>query len=318
MVATIENQHTHFQNPSSTLPSIEEWIATKLSNGFLKTDLFKSMLAVGWKPEQAAQTLKLSADEHITVGFVLNASDTSNVQTIANPVDPAVAFQQAIALKVVPRPVMDAGGQTVDAGDRIVKVLNYRQAPDLMHFEGFLSDAECDALILLAHPKLTRSTTVDGPTGDSKVHEARTSFGMFFKPGETELLARIEARIAMLLSWPVVNGEGMQVLRYLPGSEYKPHFDFFDPHQSGTASILKRGGQRVGTFLMYLNTPDAGGETVFPDIDFSVAPKRGQALFFAYAQSHPCSLSLHGGAPVVAGEKWVATKWLKESNFNSM
>jgi len=138
---------------------------------------------------------------------------------------------------------------------------------------------------------------------------------LFFMRAENELVARIEARIARLVNWPVVNGEGIQVLQYGPGAEYKPHYDYFDPAAPGTATILKRGGQRVGTVVMYLSEPEQGGGTTFPDVKFEVAPKRGNAVFFSYPQPHPATRTLHGGAPVLAGQKWIATKWLREREF---
>ena len=66
---------------------------------------------------------------------------------------------------------------------------------------------------------------------------------------------------------------------------------------------------------MYLSEPERGGGTVFPDIGLQVAPKRGNAVFFSYPSAHPSTLTLHGGAPVQAGEKWIATKWLREREF---
>jgi len=86
---------------------------------------------------------------------------------------------------------------------------------------------------------------------------------MFFERGEAPLVAAIEQRIAELLCWPVENGEGLQILRYRPGAEYRPHHDYFDPQHAGTARILERGGQRVGTLVVYLNTPQGGGATTF-------------------------------------------------------
>ncbi len=82
------------------------------------------------------------------------------------------------------------------------------------------------------------------------------------------------------------HGEGLQILRYRPGAEYKPHNDYFDPAHSGTARILERGGQRVATLVMYLNTPDGGGATTFPDVGLEVAPVRGNAVFFSYDRPH--------------------------------
>jgi len=182
-------------------------------------------------------------------------------------------------------------------------------------FGGLLSDDECDALMALSLPRLARSETVQHDTGGSEINAARTSDGMFFERGEAPLIQRIEQRIAALLHWPQERGEGLQVLRYRSGAQYRPHYDFFDPVQSGSAAVLRRGGQRLGTLLMYLNTPAAGGATTFPDLDLEVAPIKGHALFFSYDRPHAGTGTLHGGAPVTDGEKWVATKWLREGVF---
>lgn len=39
---------------------------------------------------------------------------------------------------------------------------------------------------------------------------------------------------------------------------------------------------------------------------------KGNAVFFSYDRAHPMTRTLHAGAPVVEGEKWIATKWLRE------
>ena len=196
-----------------------------------------------------------------------------------------------------------------------VSVLVSMQRPRVVVFGGLLSHDECDALMDLAGPRLTRSETVDIDTGGSEVNAARTSDGMFFGRAETALIERIENRIAQLLRWPAERGEGLQILRYRPGAEYRPHHDYFDPARPGTGPVLQRGGQRVGTVVMYLNSPAGGGATTFPDAGLEVAPIKGNAVFFSYDRPHPSTRTLHGGAPVLAGEKWVATKWLRERRF---
>jgi prolyl 4-hydroxylase len=94
-----------------------------------------------------------------------------------------------------------------------------------------------------------------------------------------------------------------------------PHYDYFDPAQPGTPKILQRGGQRVATIVMYLRTPERGGATVFPDIGLEVAPIKGSAVFFSYDRPYPDTKTLHGGTPVTLGEKYVATKWMREREF---
>ncbi|WP_407352254.1 2OG-Fe(II) oxygenase [Luteimonas sp. R10] len=215
----------------------------------------------------------------------------------------------------VPAPVGWNGASTVRAGDRDVHVLAHLVHPQVVVLGGLLSDDECDALAELSRTRLSRSATLNLETGDDDVHDHRTSQGMFFRRGENALCARIEARIAALTEWPVENGEGLQALRYGVGAEYKPHYDYFDPDRPGTARTLERGGQRVASLVMYLNTPRRGGATVFPDAHFEVAAVKGNAVFFSYDRPHPITRSLHGGAPVLEGEKWVATKWLRERQY---
>ena len=220
-------------------------------------------------------------------------------------------------MSTVPLPDIASTGDclTVDVGDRTVRIIVAMRNPEMMVVENLLSDEECQAIIDAAEPRMVRSTTVDEDTGGSQLHASRTSDGMFFKRGEIDAIAKLEARIAKLVRWPLENGEGMQILRYGPGAEYKPHYDFFSADNKGTEHILKRGGQRVATLVTYLNEPQAGGATVFPRVPIAVMPKRGSAVFFRYGTPDKTSPSLHGGAPVVEGVKWVATKWLREQEF---
>ena len=276
-------------------PEVLVWLAAQVARGCARPSLFKSMLDAGWQAAVAARIMQLTPEEDAAFG----------VQRAA-PV---------LAAGAVPFASLDASGTMVDAGDKWVQVITQRQTPDLMVFANLLSPAECDALIDAARPRLSRSLTVDTKTGGEELHPDRTSQGMFFARSENAVVQRIETRIAKLLNWPQQNGEGLQVLRYPPGAQYRPHYDYFDPREAGTPAILKRGGQRVGTLIMYLFEPEAGGATVFPDIDVQVAPVRGNAVFFSYPQAHADSRTLHGGDPVTAGEKWIATKWLREGEF---
>jgi prolyl 4-hydroxylase len=216
---------------------------------------------------------------------------------------------------VLPQTPSGEAGATVDGGDKWVEVLMRTQHPDLAVFANLLSAAECAGLMEEARSRLARSLTVDVKTGGEELNADRTSEGMFFDRSESALVQRVERRIARLFRWPAIKGEGLQVLRYTAGAQYRPHHDYFDPAEPGTAGILKRGGQRVATLIMYLNEPESGGATVFPELDLRVQPRRGQAVFFSYASPSPATRTLHGGEPVLSGEKWIATKWLREREF---
>ena len=206
---------------------------------------------------------------------------------------------------------------TVAAGDRTVEILMTVGSPRIVLFGNLLSAEECEQMIEASRRRLQRSTVVNAETGAYDVHADRTSDGTHFERGENPLVARIEARISELTGCPVENGEPLQVLHYLPGAEYKPHHDYFDAAQPGNDRVLALGGQRIATVVMYLNDVEAGGSTVFPALGLDVLPRRGSAVYFAYtgASGETDPRTLHGGSPVVAGEKWVATKWLRQRRY---
>ena len=276
-------------------PELRAWIIEQATAGHPPEVVLQSMLASGWNEDSAIAALEAT---------LTNFLGEQQAQRNSGP--PGVP---------VPEPLPQGPRTSVWAGDREVGIVMSMSNPRVVVFSGLLSDVECDEMISLARARLARSETVQTETGSSEVNEARTSQGMFFDRGEHELCKRIEARIGTLLGWPVENGEGLQVLRYGPGAEYKPHYDYFDPDQPGTPAILKRGGQRVASLVCYLNTPQMGGSTIFPDVQLDVAPIKGNAVFFSYDRPHPVTRTLHGGAPVIEGEKWVATKWVREGRF---
>ena len=283
------------RTPQVITAELRRWIVDQAEAGCRPQEIIAAMRAAGWEETLAAEALENTLRER------LDELDRRTAQA-----QPASA---------VPEPDLKAAPTVLQVGGHEVRVLLTLSHPRVVVFGGLLSDDECQQMMALAAPRLARSETVDNATGASEVNVARTSDGMFFERGEHPLVQTIEARVAALLNWPLAHGEGIQVLRYRPGAEYRPHHDYFDPAHPGTAHVLKRGGQRVGTLVVYLNTPQGGGATTFPDVGLEVAPIRGNAVFFSYDRPHASTRTLHGGAPVTAGEKWVATKWMREGVF---
>ncbi|MGQ5525516.1 2OG-Fe(II) oxygenase [Chitinimonas sp. PSY-7] len=209
-------------------------------------------------------------------------------------------------------------GNRLDGGDALATVALRCERPQVLVLDGVLSDEECDEVIVRAQSKLRRSTTVDPLSGEESVIAQRSSDGTFFTLNEDSLIARLDARIARLMDCPVENGEGLQILRYGVGGEYRPHFDYFPPTDPGSVKHIAKGGQRVATMVIYLSNVTQGGATIFPDVGLTVNPRKGSAVYFRYTNSHGQidPLSLHGGAPVEAGEKWIMTKWVRQRRYS--
>ena len=277
---------------STIIPAaLGDWIIAQALAGQPPEQALQPLLEQGWNEQDAIDAVEALLRGHIQ----------QHAQTHGLPMPVRV-----------PAVLQDNDASLLDLGDRQVRVLVSLLLPRVVVLGDFLSNAECDALIALAQPRLARSRTVDNANGAQIVHAARTSDSMCLQLGQDALCQRIEARIARLLDWPVDHGEGLQVLRYATGAEYQPHYDYFDPANAGTPVLLQAGGQRVASLVMYLNTPERGGATRFPEAHLDVAAVKGNAVFFSYDRPHPMTRSLHAGAPVLAGEKWVATKWLRE------
>ena len=291
--STTQN-HVAAKQQQPITPELRQWIIAQAQAGFAAPSLLKSMTDSGWQEDVAIDALEVVLREHL------------NAVAVQNGLPPATP---------VPEPQLEESPLFVDVGDRQVEVLLEIASPRIVLFGNLLAREECEALIAAAEPRMARSKTVETKTGGEEVNASRTSEGMFFQRGENAIVKKLEARIAKLVNWPLENGEGLQILHYGPGAEYKPHYDYFDPAEPGTATIVKRGGQRVGTLVVYLNNPTKGGGTVFPDIHLEVGPRQGNAVFFSYDRPHASTKTLHGGSPVIEGEKWIATKWLRQGEF---
>jgi prolyl 4-hydroxylase len=301
------------QRPQITNPELLTWAAEQLAAGYPADSLIASMTEVGWSTETARHVLAVQQSQP---QVRTPESEFARIETLViSRKSRSTPDKTPIPSHKVPEPNLQNAPLYLQAADRRVHVLQTLRDPRIVVFGNVLSDEECDELIALARPRMARSVVVSDDGGE-ELTDIRTSSGMFFKIGEFDVVKRIEARLAALVNWPQKNGEALQILRYGPGAEYKPHHDYFDPNSAGTATIIARGGQRVGTIIMYLAEPQSGGATVFPDVNLEVAPKKGNAVFFSYDRPDASTKTLHGGAPVLSGQKWVATKWLRANEFS--
>ncbi|PHU26125.1 putative prolyl 4-hydroxylase 9 [Capsicum chinense] len=203
--------------------------------------------------------------------------------------------------------------------------------PRALYFPNFATIEQCQAIIKMAKAELKPSSLAlrKGETAEN-TKGIRTSSGMFISASEdkTGILHLIEEKIAKATMIPSTHGEAFNVLRYEIGQSYHSHYDAFDPAQYGPQK-----SQRVASFLLYLSDVEEGGETMFPfesgqnmdaSYDFrkciglKVKPRRGDGLLFYSLLPNGTidPTSLHGSCPVIRGEKWVATKWIRDQEMD--
>jgi prolyl 4-hydroxylase len=127
-------------------------------------------------------------------------------------------------------------------------------------------------------------------------------------------VAGINERINALLGIQPEHGEAMQGQRYDLGQQFKPHHDFFYVDQPYWEAMDRVGGQRTWTAMIFLNQPEAGGQTYFEHAGVRVTPRTGNLLTWnnMNAEGEPNTFSLHQGMPVIGGLKYVITKWYRE------
>ncbi|HUO82811.1 MAG TPA: 2OG-Fe(II) oxygenase [Gammaproteobacteria bacterium] len=189
------------------------------------------------------------------------------------------------------------------------------EAPLVQVCAGFLTPEECDHLVALARPFLAPSKVItNSGQMERRLHE-RTSEEMAVQEQIKDVVVwNVEQRLADFACLPVEHGEPLMILHYGRGDEYRPHVDYFDPRIQSNAVQLARAGQRIVTVLTYLSDVEDGGATSFPKIGLRVKAEKGKALLFrnSRADGEVEPLTQHAGEPVLAGEKWLATRWIRE------
>jgi prolyl 4-hydroxylase len=173
----------------------------------------------------------------------------------------------------------------------------------------FVTPDECAALIRL----IDAGRIPSGLLAPSADPEFRTSESCNLNPADP-VVAALEKRINALMGIEAPLGETVQGQRYAVGQQFKPHHDFFHTDQPYWLTQEKIGGQRTWTVMAFLNKPDAGGQTAFPDAGLKITPAAGYLLIWNNLDSagEPNRFSLHQGMPVEAGVKYVITKWYRE------
>tara|TARA_B110000858_G_scaffold175732_1_gene209344 strand:- start:27110 stop:27799 length:690 start_codon:yes stop_codon:yes gene_type:complete len=183
-------------------------------------------------------------------------------------------------------------------------------------FENFLSDAEVEHLLLTAEPKLKQSLVSAEKSG--VVSEGRSGSSCWIAQGFDTVVDGLSQRLADIVGVGLEHAESLQVIHYAQSEEYAPHFDAWDKATERGQRCMATGGQRMVSCLLYLNDVEEGGGTSFPNLDMEIRARKGRLVVFHNCHEgstvrHPNSL--HGGMPVLKGEKWACNFWFRELEY---
>ncbi|MFD1610783.1 prolyl hydroxylase family protein [Sphingomonas tabacisoli] len=179
----------------------------------------------------------------------------------------------------------------------------------LWYIEKFLLEPDCAYLIEQIDRNRYRSTTLSDTPDDN----FRTSESGNLNRWDERIRA-IDLRICGLMGMDERQGETLQGQRYAPGQYFLNHHDFFHTDQAYWPDQEKAGGQRTWTAMIYLNQPEAGGDTAFLSAGLRVPPRAGMLLMWNNmdANGAPNIYASHEGSKVEAGVKYIVTKWFRE------
>ena len=189
------------------------------------------------------------------------------------------------------------------------------ERPRLRVFEQFAHPLECGWVIERQRPRLAPAMVWDERTNSPKRDSSRSNSVVELGLVQSDVVtALLRARISAATRLPEFIFEVPQVMHYAPGEEFTPHHDFLDAMKPGHAADLASRGQRMGTFLIFLNDDFEGGETEFPSAGIRHRARAGDALFFANItpDGQPDPLTLHAGRPPTKGEKWIVSQWIRD------
>mmetsp|Transcript_20006 Transcript_20006/g.28734 ORF Transcript_20006/g.28734 Transcript_20006/m.28734 type:complete len:567 (+) Transcript_20006:78-1778(+) len=178
----------------------------------------------------------------------------------------------------------------------------------------FVSPDECGLLMEHAAPKLERAAVV-GEDGLGEVSESRRAQQAGYDvSGPDDPLWNLYQRVLNFTNSHTnfdLRFEGQEyfvVIQYNVSDEYIPHCD----GECDGSEHVETG--RVATAVLYCQIPERGGGTTFTKADVFVKPEVGMASIFTYMGSDglmDTGFTEHSGCPVLEGEKWITTAWLR-------
>ncbi|MGV3592760.1 MAG: prolyl hydroxylase family protein [Gammaproteobacteria bacterium] len=262
---------------------------------------------LGWQPARAQLMLLARHDDSSPVDPPARDSraaerDAVQVGALAQSIDIGdwTAFAQRI---------------DIDAWMRIPPARTLAEGPRIVAIAGFIPRAWCRHFIALAAARLQPALVYDATSTRNYRPQTRTNSIAEFNLVENEVLHfLLQERMSRACGVPMQHMEGSAILNYQPGQEIGNHYDFVAPELPNYREEIAVNGQRIVTFLVYLNDDYDDGATVFPEIGLRNKGTAGEGLYFVNAlpDGSPDLRTLHAGTAPRRAEKWIVSQFIRD------
>jgi prolyl 4-hydroxylase len=229
-----------------------------------------------------------------------------------------VAQEQLVALSdgMPEGTAWQARAATIDIAHWLSAPQPTKVTPDgrVMKVPAMVSGAVCAWLIKRSQGRLERARVYDSINGVETTDQTRSNSAANVDLATVDVVQfLVQARMAVACSMPWVQMESPTILHYAAGEQVREHYDFIDPNSPNYERMLREQGQRMITFLLYLNEDYEGGTTDFPDLGVSHKGSLGEGLYFknAHPNGQPDTSMIHAGRPPIAGEKWIVSQFVR-------
>ena len=190
---------------------------------------------------------------------------------------------------------------------------------EIFVIDDFLTPGECSNIlkeleIAPWQPSLTYRKQIDGVYRNelSQLRVSETAHQDWFSAELRAMLRRIEKRLQKAVDLDIANLEHWQATNYPRKGKFYYHLDsgYWDGHYAG---------DRILTFLQYLNTPSKGGGTHFRALDLYVKAKAGRLLVWdnLFPNGDCNHKMIHSSLPLLSGKKTTLVTWQRQKKFRT-
>jgi predicted 2-oxoglutarate/Fe(II)-dependent dioxygenase YbiX len=190
------------------------------------------------------------------------------------------------------------------------------EAPRIRAVERFVPTAVCEWLLARGAGRYQRSMMFDGQKSNFLATRTCSDFKVDIVDADL-VLQIVRERVAAITTLPTAAFEPPQIFHYALGEEIKAHYDALRLGDQAYGRDGAYKGDRIATFLLYLNDDYDGGELVFPHVGVRHRGKTGDGVYFAHidATGVPDRLSLHAALPITRNEKFILSQWIHDRPF---